>query len=569
MMQPLSLQNRPMTGLTPPVSYGATAVRQDATQAPAQNAATAGSPQMDFSALLMPLLTLITQILKMAMGGQGSQTAGAQPPASGAADSTNQAGTPTASTGANGGTTASGGSPVPEAGSPYGNTSPITATQPPGGVQTGNADQTAGNPQPNGVDSNDNGAVDETGYGATGAGGTTGAGGATNTGGADATQPEGTTNTGDAGSQGTLGSAANMTINERRNLNYSNLKADPNGGNDYQNVRGGKQAFNGVSGTDAAIMHLAGRGHISAGDSANGVSGTARIYNNVLNDKNNMFSPDEHALIQKYAQAEKAKYGYFTGENLDHAFIDQMAQRGEIDPTKVQQYHQAVDARVAKQVNNPNQAAVAKEAGQPVNFTSDIGTLEKQSGMSKYEQAVYRLAGHSTLFSGDGSINGDILGITLGNKNSLDGRDFNGQNTNIDKETLSLLQDDLASDGKLNGDSLRYANEKVLDNVYLGKPQVNAQDVKQHAIQQGQANGRSSQTIMKSLQTSANDALKQFGDFATKHPAITAAGAAALGAGAAVCPFLAGTMAVGAGVAAGAKAMNDHAKPAGSQNAAA
>lgn len=352
-----------------------------------------------------------------------------------------------------------------------------------------------------------------------------------------------------------------MTINERRDLNYSDLKADPNGGEDYENVRGGKEAFNGVSGQDAAIMHLGGRAHISEAETENGVAASARIYTNVLNNPDN-FTPDEVKLIQGYAQDEMDRYGQFTGENLDKDFIQQMAARQGLSEEKVAAYNQAIDERVQKQINNPNQDAVQNDINKELNITSDIGTLEEQSGLTGYEQAVYRLAGHSTLFSGDGSINGDVLAITLGNKNSLDGRNFEGQDTNIDDETLSLLQSDLAADGELNGDSLRYANEKVLDKLFLGGDGVNAQQVENASIQTGQANGRSQQDIMKSLQTSANDAMKQFGDFATKHPVVTAMGAGAMAAGAAVCPFLAGTMAVGAGMAAGSKMMANEAKPA-------
>lgn len=357
------------------------------------------------------------------------------------------------------------------------------------------------------------------------------------------------------------GSAASMTIAERRAMNYSDLKADPNGGDDYANVRKGKEAFNGVSGRDAAIMHLGGRGHISAGTSANGISGTTRIYNNVLN-KPGSFTPDEVALIQQYAADEKARYGMITGSNLDHAFVDQMATRGDISPEKRQAYHEAINARVAKMVNNPDQAAVKQEASQEVNITSDIGTLEKQSGLNRYEQAVYRLAGHSTLFSGDGSIDGDILAVTLGNKNSLDGRSFGNQDTNIDPEALSLLQDDLATDGELNGDALRNANQKVLDKIFLGGPDVTQATVRTESVQQAQQNGRSASQIQQSLQTSANDAIKQFGSFVKDHPVISAVGAGAMAAGAAVCPFLAGTMAVGAGLAAGSKLMSQEAQPA-------
>jgi hypothetical protein len=352
-----------------------------------------------------------------------------------------------------------------------------------------------------------------------------------------------------------------MTIEQRRALNYSDLKADPNGGSEYANVRGGKEAFNGVSGRDAAIMHLGGRAHISAGTSPNGVSGSARIYGNVLNNPNN-FTPDEVALIEQYAADEKARYGMITGSNLDHDFADQMAARGGLSPEKLQAYHQAIDARTAQMVNNPNREAVLQEVNQQLNITSDIGTLEQQSGLSRYEQAVYRLAGHSTLFSGDGSIDGDILAITLGNENSLDGRSFGNQDTNIDAETLSLLQNDLAIDGQLNGDALRMANEKVLDKIFMGTPGVTAEQVQAQSVQQAQQNGRTTAQIQQSLQLSANQAIQQFSGFVKDHPVISAVGAGAMAAGAAICPFLAGSMAVGAGIAAGSRMMSQEARPA-------
>ena len=46
------------------------------------------------------------------------------------------------------------------------------------------------------------------------------------------------------------------------------------------------------------------------------------------------------------------------------------------------------------------------------------------------------------------------------------------------------------------------------------------------------------------------------------HPVISAMGAGAMAGAAAVCPFLAGTMAVSAGIAAGSKMMSQEAKPA-------
>lgn len=528
-MQPISLQNRSLLGRSPLLGTG-NAGAAGATRQPnvlsAGNAGNAGAGQFDMMSLLLPILQLVTMALGMMMGGSGSP-AGAKAPSEAGPGGASYGGVP-----AGGG---SGGSPSGEVPAKTGG---------PGNAHSGNANQNAG----------DEGVVGNGGNGDPGSKRLP-----------SETNPETEAvagNPGTADAEGSVGNAQNLSINDRRNIDYSDLKADPNGGDDYENVRGGKQAFNGVSGQEAAIMHLGGRGHISGGTTENGVSGSAKIYNNVLNNPGN-FTPDEVELIQGYAATEQEKYGYFTGEGLDHDFVDQMAARGGISDDKLSEYHQAIDDRVAKMVNNPDQEAVAAEAGEEVNIVDDVDVLEQQSGLNKYEQAVYRLSGHSTLFSGDGSIDGDILAITLGNKNSLDGRGAPAANSNIDPETLSLLQDDLASDGELNGDSLRFANEKVLDKIFMGGPDVTEEVTRTNAVEQGEQNGRSKQDIMTSLQTSANDAMRQFGDFVSDHPVITAMGAGAMGAAAGVCPFLSGTMAVGAGMAAGSKMFSDEAKPSG------
>lgn len=516
-MQPLSLHNRSLLGRPPLVGTGntgaAAAIRQPNALA-AGNTGNAGGGQFDMMSLLLPILQLVTMTLGMMMGGKGN------------------AGNP--------GNLGNAGS---AAGKGPGNEAPA------GAGSSGSASQGAGNEGPLG-------AADEDVLNA-------GDSGSKRL--PSETDPETVAVAGDpatSDAEGGIGNAQNLSINDRRNIDYSDLKADPNGSNDYENVRGGKQAFNGVSGHEAAIMHLGGRAHISGGTTENGVSGTARVYNNVLNNPDN-FTPDEVELIQGYAATEQEKYGYFTGEGLDHDFVEQMAARGDISEDKLAEYHQAIDDRVAKMVNNPDQEAVAAEAGEEVNIVDDIDVLEEQSGLNRYEQAVYRLSGHSTLFSGDGSIDGDILAITLGNKNSLDGRGAPEANSNIDPEVLSLLQDDLASDGELNGDSLRFANEKVLDKIFMGGPDLTEEVTRTNAVEQGEANGRSKDDILTSLQTSANDAMRQFGDFVSDHPVITAVGAGAMGAAAGVCPFFAGTMAVGAGMAAGSKMFADEAKPSG------
>lgn len=560
-MQPLSLKNQGYSNLAASTGgiYGANA-GPPAKSAALSSVSTVPSSSFamnqgsDLSSLLVPLLSLISQVLKLVLSGQGQPATPSEEKNAGNPNNSNGTVTPTPASG-----TPSVTNPGQEENPAEYPASNLNQSDSPVAPTKGTDNTLGENVQ--GMDPVKN---DDTAAGTNAPGSipeaTNGGYGSNIPDPATPAQPGTEPNT-DVPQKG-VGDAATMSINERRNLNYSDLKADPNGGSDYQNVRAGKQAFNGVSGQEAAIMHLGGRGHISASETANGVSGTVKIYNNVLNDNpKNTFTPDEKKLIEQYAADEKAQYGYITGENLDRAFIDQMAQRGAITPDRVAVYNQAVTERVAKMVNNPDQAAVAKEASQEVNFTSDIPTLEKQSGLNKYEQAVYRLVGHSPLFSGDGTVNGDVLPITLNNKKSLDGRDMAGQDTNIDDETLQLLQTDLASDGQLNGDSLKFANQQVLDKIYLRGPGATNQAAQQNAIQQAQAKGRSPQEVMKSLQTSANDALKQFGDFVNKHPVISATGAAALGAGAAVCPYFAGTIAVGAGIAAGTKAMNTEAKP--------
>lgn len=338
------------------------------------------------------------------------------------------------------------------------------------------------------------------------------------------------------------GQVASASIDQIRNQNYSNLT-------EAQRVD-----FNGVSRDSAAIIHLGGRANISGAVTANGVSPTAQIYNNVLQKPGN-FHPEEVALVKKWSQQEMATRGMITGENLDHAFIDEMGTRDGVSQQQLQQYHTAVDQRVSKMLANPNRAAVLADSKKPLNLVDDIGTLQKQSGLNKTEQAAFRLAGHAVLFSGNGSVNGDILALTQGNANALDNRGAN--NGSIDAETKALTDADMADNGKLDGSSLRAADGAVLNKLYGGGQGIaNNQQVVNQGVQTGIKSGRTMQDIQKSILNGGKQALNDFKQLAKDHsPAMLAAGATMAGA-AAVCPFLGGMAAGAAGIGAAQKLMN-------------
>ncbi len=359
MMQPLSLQARPVAGRMPLMAASVPLSLAPQVDISSAVGSSAGSGSFNMMTLMMPMLQVMMQLMpfiERALGSKQSQASTGNADASKApagADATKAvAGTAPGLGAAIPGGIAS--KPALPGLPGYGGTTPPAPVTPPGyGGTTPPATVTPpsnGGIAPN-VPGAPGGAVVPPGgkkRGCPGGGGAADLPGATLPGGAGV--PGATPPGGAVGAPGTIppaggvGSADSMTIAQRRALNYSDLKADPNGGADYANVRGGKQAFNGVSGRDAAIMHLGGRAHISAGTSANGVSGSARIYGNVLNNPNN-FTPDEVALIQQYAADEKARYGMITGANLDHDFANQMAARGDISPEKLQAYHQAIDAR--------------------------------------------------------------------------------------------------------------------------------------------------------------------------------------------------------------------------------
>jgi hypothetical protein len=576
MMQPLGLQNR--AAFSPGLASPAGNVGQASTfSAPQQQTARNTDSGQNSLATLGPILVQLLQGLLMLMQQiTGQQGANGQ---AGAVGSTGNAGnmTPPGTAAGNAGNAGQPGSadnsgnmkpPGTAAGNAGNAGQPGTADNSGNMTPPGTAAGNAGNAgQPGTADNAGNmtpttGEAGNGGYGTTTPSPTDGTGtpSPSPTDGTGGTTPDPTTGGGTAptptpgdgspnltglpgGSQGT-GQAAGESIDQIRNTDYGKLT-------EAQRVQ-----FNGVSRESAAIIHLGGRANISGAVTDNGVSPTAQIYNNVLQNPGN-FKPEERALIQKWSQQEMTQRGMITGEHLDHAFIDEMGTRDGVDPQRLQQYHAAVDQRVNNLMASPNRAAAIADSKKTLNLVDDTTIIQQQSGLSKTEQAAFRLAGHSVLFSGDGKVNGDILAITMGNANALDNKGAN--NGTIDQETQALIKADVADNGKIDGSSLKAADGAVLDKLYAGGQGIsNNQQVVNQGVQTGLSNGRSMQSIQKSIMNGGQQALNDFKQMAKNHsPAMLAAGATMAGA-AAVCPFLGGMAAGAAGIGAANKMMNQN-----------
>lgn len=349
----------------------------------------------------------------------------------------------------------------------------------------------------------------------------------------------------------------NANIEANKGVNYSLLPEDQRA--QFTHLNDNLSAKD--ERTAAAIIHIGGRAHISEAVTASGVSPSARIYNNVLQNPNN-FKPEEVNLIQGFAAKERAEtagltpdgQGFVTGKYLDYAFIDQMGNRNGSSPQKMQEYKAAVDARIAKVTSGQNLQQVIADSNTTVNIVSDVNTLQQRTGLNRTEQAAYRLAGHSVLFSQDGTVSSDILGLTYQNANSLDsqGNAANGgQDVNIDREIEALASADQADDGQVNGSSLRRSQEAVMDKIFLGTGGLQDNNVVLNQGQQvGLQNGRSMSDIQRSFTGGGLQALNDLKSLAKDHsPAMLAAGGT-MAAASAVCPFLGGMAAGAAGIGA-------------------
>lgn len=304
----------------------------------------------------------------------------------------------------------------------------------------------------------------------------------------------------------------------------------------------------GLSDRDRAIIHLWGRQVISRGFQDGG------IYFNVLQTEPNRFTPAEKDLIQQLATQEQAEFGGITGKALDREFFALM-----------QRMNPEVTPDVSKWLNAPARASLG-----PVNIVSDLNTLQQQTGLSEFDQAVLRLWGHEPLFNG-GKIDGSILAYTIGNPNALDNSanpSNKGQNVTVDGVAQALLNADFASDGVRNGDSLRFAFGRVLDHIYLGAADPTVDTIQANAQQKAAQNGRSLQQISQDVQQGMTQALADAASMVKDHPIIAAASIGGVAAATAICPFLGGLAIGGAGIAAGQAFMNGQTNPAANPNGA-
>lgn len=282
--------------------------------------------------------------------------------------------------------------------------------------------------------------------------------------------------------------------------------------------------LSGLDDHDRAVLHLWGR-QMSIVGFQNG-----NIYNTVLEDPSS-FKPAEVQLINQLAAKDQQEFGGITGKALDQEFF------------KVYQKITGVDIS-SKYGNAPVHFAdgVAKFPDGTVDSPEWEAKLEKQNGLNTFENEVLRLWGHNPLFTG--KVDGAILPFTLDDNKALD---F-GVNKN---DVRSLLNADLASDGVLNGDSLKNSFVDVLDKVYFNQGGTTAGKVMQQARTEAAQNGRTPQQVMQSMTTGVQQAMSNIGDLMKRHPAITGLTAGGLMAATAVCPFLAGmgAGAVGIGLA--------------------
>lgn len=344
----------------------------------------------------------------------------------------------------------------------------------------------------------------------------------------------------------------NANVQEKSGVNYRDIPEDQRADFTHLNDAG--------SPTDerraAAIIHIGGRANISGGQTESGVSPSAQIYNNILNNPDN-FRPEEVSMVKEFSAKERAEtasltpdgQGFVTGKYLDYAFIEEMGNRDGISPEKISEYKGAVDQRIAKitDPNNPDLPQVIADSQKQLNIVDDIDTLQGQSGLTRTEQAAFRLAGHSVLFSKDGTVDQDILGISYQNDNALD----SVPGASINPEIEAFASADAADDGQVNGSALRRGAESVMDKLYLKQGGLESTDA---VLQQGQdiglKNGRSMSQIQEAFTSGGKQALQDLKSLAKDHtPAMLAAGGS-MAAASAVCPFLGGMAAGAAGIGA-------------------
>ena len=225
-----------------------------------------------------------------------------------------------------------------------------------------------------------------------------------------------------------VGELVNGEINDpaiNRNLNFRNLNSD-------------QRSDLGLSDRDRAVLHLWGRQMNERGHQ------NGDVY------LNGGFTPAERPLVAELRAREMEQFGEINGSLLDEEFFALNDRLHNLTPGTTS----------AKYANRQ----LHSSSGIPITLRNDLAANEAEGGLTAFEQATLRLWGHEPLFNG-GTIDGSILGYTIGNQNALDSNANSGGN-GVDNQARVLLEADFLTDGTRNGDSLRSAFNDVMDKIY-------------------------------------------------------------------------------------------------------
>jgi hypothetical protein len=294
---------------------------------------------------------------------------------------------------------------------------------------------------------------------------------------------------------------------------------------------------------ERAILHLWGRQMIAKGGQDGGILlTTVNDAQRTQTSGSVITRPAEVQLAQELIQRDMQEFGGVTGKNLDREFFRIMAEKfGE--PGLAERYG---NSPVFFAANDPNGAEARLPEEFPVDSPEWEAAMSRRSRLSSFDNAVLRLWGHDTLDGG--LVDGSILAFTLMSNNSLD--------RGMNKSSVDALLRADAADGVVDGSSLRHSFKDVMDRVYLNGQGASAQKTFQDAETRGRALGLSLEQMGRNMQLGASQAMDIARDFVQNHPVMAGIGAGGLMAATAVCPFMAGLGAAGAGIAMGQRMMN-------------
>jgi hypothetical protein len=204
----------------------------------------------------------------------------------------------------------------------------------------------------------------------------------------------------------------------------------------------------GLSDRDRAVLHLWGIQMTSKGSQDGGVLLNVR-------ENPNQFQEAEVKLASELRSRDQQAHGGVTGRSLDQEFFG------------------LYERMTGDDISEKYQAAPVQFAKGPVDMNA---RLTGANGLSKFENQVLQLWGHSPLFNG-GRIDGNILDYALDSKNTLE--------ANLVRSDVEALKEaDLRSDGVLDGDSLENAFLDTLDHLYLGGPEASVERTMNDALEE-------------------------------------------------------------------------------------